>query len=214
MRQKKIKKIKKILQRQRNAFGWNLINNSCIVQNRTQLTEKELIEGCRKENKACQYALFQRYAGKMLTVCRRYARHQMEAEDWLQDAFVKIFDNIGKFKGHGSLEGWIRRIVINTALKQLGKASFKKEELGIEQLDAPFLEPSALEHLHEEELLNLISNLPEGYRIVFNLHAIEGFSHREIAELLGIEESTSRSQLAKARKLLQKQFMNLHRIAS
>jgi len=89
------------------------------------LTEKELIKGCIRENRTCQRKLFERYAGKMLTVCRRYTRHQMEAEDILQDAFIKVFDNISKFQGKGSFEGWIRRIVVNTALKNYQRSSFQ-----------------------------------------------------------------------------------------
>jgi RNA polymerase sigma-70 factor (ECF subfamily) len=176
------------------------------------LSEKELIEGCRQGNKACQYELFHRYAGKMLTLCRRYARHQMEAEDWLQDSFVKIFENIHRFREEGSLEGWMKRIVVNTALKHLRKVTFQKEELGSDGLPEPSVAPSAFSQLGEEELLKLIANLPEGYRIIFNLHAIEGFSHREIANMLNIEESTSRSQLTKARKMLQKQISDLQKI--
>jgi RNA polymerase sigma factor (sigma-70 family) len=176
------------------------------------LSERELIEGCRQGKKACQYELFHRYAGKLLSLCRRYARHQMEAEDWLQDAFVKIFENIHRFRGEGSLEGWMKRIVVNTALKELRKVQFRNEELPDGQGNEPSVAPSAFSQLGEEDLLNLIANLPDGYRIIFNLHAIEGFSHKEIAELLNIEESTSRSQLTKARKMLQRQISDLQKI--
>ena len=96
------------------------------------MTDKALIEGCLKENKHCQKELFLRYAGKMLTVCRRYTRHQLEAEDILQDAFIKVFDKIDQFKFNGSFEGWIRRIVVNTALKNYQRSSFQKEQIGIE----------------------------------------------------------------------------------
>ncbi|MCH2082895.1 MAG: sigma-70 family RNA polymerase sigma factor [Saprospiraceae bacterium] len=177
------------------------------------MTEKELIKGCLRENRKCQQELFRRYAGKMLVVCQRYARHQMEAEDILQDAFIKIFDNISKFESKGSFEGWIRRIVINTALKNYSKKSFKNEQIGVEHVPEKALEPSIYGHLHEEELMNLILQLPDGYRLVFNLYAVEGYSHREIADMIGIQESTSRSQLVKARKLLQQKIIELQKVA-
>lgn len=171
------------------------------------MTEKELIEGCIREEKSCQKALFLQYAGKMLTVCRRYARHQAEAEDMLQDAFIKIFSNLKQFNFQGSFEGWIRRIVVNNALKNIKKSSFKNEQIGVETLPENSTEPMIFAQLNEEVLLNLIKELPDGYRFVFNLYVIEGFSHQEIAEQLGIEASTSRSQLVKARKLLQNKII-------
>ena len=178
------------------------------------MTEKDLVNGCIRENRRCQQEVFRLYAGKMLAVCRRYSRHHMEAEDVLQDAFIRVFDNISQFSFKGSFEGWIRRIVINTALKNYQRKSFQEEQLGLEAegLDLP-VEPSIFSNLHEEELLNLIGRLPNGYRVVFNLYAIEGYSHREIAEMLGIEESTSRSQLLKARKWLQAQVLKMQKIA-
>lgn len=166
-----------------------------------------------REDRHCQQELFRRYAGKMLAVCARYTRHEMEAEDILQDAFVKVFDNIGKFEFKGSFEGWIRRIVINTALKNYSKKSFKQEQIGLENQPELPMEPDIYKHLDEEALLTLIAKLPEGYRLVFNLYAIEGYSHREIADMVGIQESTSRSQLVKARKMLQSMIIDLQKIA-
>jgi len=138
----------------------------------------------------------------------------MEAEDVLQDAFIKVFDNIAQFKFNGSFEAWVRRIVVNTALKNYQRKSFRDEQLGLDanMADLP-IEPSIFAHLHEEELLNLIARLPDGYRIVFNLFAIEGYSHREIADMLGIEVGTSRSQLLKARKWLQAEVLKMQKIA-
>ena len=177
------------------------------------VTEKELIKGCIQEDRYYQQELFRRYAGKMLMVCMRYARHEMEAEDLLQDAFIKVFDNINKFEYKGSFEGWIRRIVINTALKNYSKKRFKQEQIGLENYPDLPLEPEIYAHLQEEELLRLIAKLPEGYRLVFNLYAVEGYSHKEIADMLGIQESTSRSQLVKARKMLQAMIIDLQKIA-
>ena len=149
----------------------------------------------------------------MFSVCVRYTRHEMEAEDVLQDAFIKIFDNIGKFEFKGSFEGWIRRIVVNTALKNYSKKSFKQEQIGLENHPELPMEPDIYKHLEEEALLGIIAKLPEGYRLVFNLYAIEGYSHKEIADMLGIQESTSRSQLVKARKMLQSMIIDLQKIA-
>ena len=178
------------------------------------LTEKELIKGCLRENRDCQKEVFRRYAGKMLTVCRRYAHHRLEAEDILQDAFIRVFDKMGSFKFQGSFEGWVRRIVVNTALKNYQKCRFQREQSGLDGFELLPVEPTVFSHLHEEELLNLISELPEGYRLVFNLYVIEGYSHKEISDMLGIGESTSRSQLVKARKMLQSRIMNLQKISA
>ena len=158
--------------------------------------------------------MFQRYAGKMLAVCMRYARHRMEAEDMLQDAFVKVFEHLGQFQFKGALEGWIRRIVVNTAIKAYDRKSFTHEQIGIDPTwDSASDLPLSDMQLQEKDLLNMINQLPDGYRIVFNLYAIEGYSHQEIGEMLGIQESTSRSQLVKARKQLQTQLFELHKVA-
>lgn len=148
-------------------------------------------------------------------VCMRYARHQMEAEDVLQDAFIKIFDRLQQFQNKGSFEGWIRRVVVNTALKTFDRKSFTHEQYGLEvREDYSAADPGVFSQLGEEELLALIARLPEGYRVVFNLYAIEGYSHAEIADMLGVQESTSRSQLVKARKMLQGMVMDLQKVVA
>ena len=141
-----------------------------------------------------------------MTVCLRYARHRAEAEDLLQDSFIKIFDNIRQFEGKGSFEGWIRRIVVNTALKNISKLSFQRENIGIENMVETAVAPSVLSLMTEQELLNLITKLPTGYRTVFNLFVIEGYKHVEIAELLGISINTSKSQLILAKDRMRKEF--------
>lgn len=176
------------------------------------MTIKELIKGCQKEDIKCQKELYDRFAPKMLVVCSRYARHQMEAEDILQEGFIKIFDHIQQFKNKGSFEGWIRRIMINTALKNYKKSSYQKEKIGLEDYDVEIDYPDAVSRISEKELLKMLESLPDGYRVVFNLYAIEGFSHKEIGEKLGINESTSRSQLVKARKALQMKIMQQEKI--
>lgn len=177
------------------------------------MTDKELIKGCIREDVNCQKMLFERYSGKMMAVCLRYARHRLEAEDILQEAFVKIFDHLNTFRFKGSFEGWVRRIVVNTALKNSQRKSFTNEKIAVEHFPDPPQEPIAFDRLGEQELLAMIARLPDGYKAVFNLYAIDGFSHKEISERLGIKESTSRSQLVKARKMLQAQLEKMQRIA-
>ncbi len=177
------------------------------------MTDYELVQGCLREDSASQRAFFERFAGRMMTVCLRYARNRSEAEDVLQEAFIKIFDNLNSFQFKGSLEGWIRRIVVNTALRYFSRKSITHEQAGLDNLPDPAIPPSAYAALGEQDLLRMINQLPDGYRVVFNLYAIEGYSHKEISELLDIQESTSRSQLVKARKLLQSQLEQLQRIA-
>ena len=177
------------------------------------MTEKDLIQGCIKEKQIAQKALFQQYAGKMLGVCMRYARNRAEAEDILQEGFVRVFDNITKYRGDGSFEGWIRRIMVNSALKFYSKKSYSNEFPGIENYLEKSEDPTIYQDMGKKELMELISNLPDGYRMVFNLYVIEGFSHAEIAKKIGIGESTSRSQLTKARKMLQQQVLELYKPA-
>ena len=147
-----------------------------------------------------------------MTVCRRYACDQAEAEDMLQESFIKVFTNIGQFRFQGSLEGWIRRIVVHTALRTVQKKKIRFTEID-EDLDiAQSVNTDGLEGLSVEELLKLIGNLPDGYRLVFNLYVLEGYDHNEIAGMLEISATTSRSQLSKARKLLQTQVENLTKL--
>ena len=169
------------------------------------MTERQIIEGCKKGDRDCEYLLYKKYGGKLRSICRRYARNEMEAEDWFQDGFIRIFKCMNQYRFEGSFEGWMRRVVVTTVLKKFQKKSFKNEITGAEYIPDISVEPEVFSKLGEETLLALVAGLPDGYRVVFNLFAIEGFSHREIANELGIQESTSRSQLTKARKLLQKQ---------
>jgi len=178
------------------------------------LTERDLIDKCLKGDPTSQRGLFDMYAGKMMSVCRRYGRHKAEAEDMLQEGFIKVFMNLDKYKQAGSFEGWVRRIMINTALKSISKKSFQNESLGIEtyQLTDRKEDPQVYSKLGVDEMMQLVNELPDGYRYVFNLYAIEGYSHREISEALGIEESTSRSQLVKARRILQIKINELNQL--
>lgn len=179
------------------------------------MKEEELIRGCIRENATCQKEVFNRYAGRMLGVCLRYARTAADAEDILQDAFIKVFNKVHQFKFEGSFEGWIRRIIVNTALKKYSLRRYEKEVVGYEvpDKDDSGMDPAAYSHLTQKEILELINNLPDGYRLIFNLYVMEGFQHEEIAEMLGIQPGTSRSQLVKARTMLQKQIIQLQKIA-
>ncbi|MBX2815843.1 MAG: sigma-70 family RNA polymerase sigma factor [Saprospiraceae bacterium] len=176
------------------------------------MNQEEVIAGCIRQEHACQKHLFDLVSGKMMTVCLRYARNRADAEDILQEGFVLLFKNIAKYQGTGSFEGWIRRIFVNTALKKYQRKRFDKERVGIEHVQEPELDATALSSLSEQEIIALIQELPEGYRIVFNMFAIEGYSHKEIAAQLGINEATSRTQLLKARKQLQRKLLKLHSI--
>lgn len=153
-----------------------------------------------------QELLYERYARRMYAVCLRYARHELEAQDLMQEGFIRVFDKIGDFRMEGSLEGWVRRIMVHTAINHYRRKSFQQEKLGLEHVPESPVPSSAMEHLGEKEILALVSELPDGYRQVFNLYAIEGYSHAEIADMMGFGESTSRSQLAKARRILQRRI--------
>jgi RNA polymerase sigma factor (sigma-70 family) len=177
------------------------------------LTERELIEGCLRGKKHCEKALFDRFAGKMMAICMRYAPDPADAEDILQESFIRVFEHLPSFRHEGSLEGWIRRIVVTSALKHLRRAKPTQELTVQEDFKESSDVPDAITQLGEQEILRLIGELPHGYRMVFNLFVIEGYRHHEIAELLAIEESTSRSQLVKARKWLQEKLLGLTRLS-
>jgi RNA polymerase sigma factor (sigma-70 family) len=170
------------------------------------LSEDELIEGCRKGNRASQKALYDRYCKKMMVVCLRYSKSSPEAEDILQEGFVKVFQGLGGFRQDSKLETWMTRIMVNTALNHHRKKLYLYPMVDVENIDLPETEVS-LSGLHFTQLLELIQQLPQGCQVVFNLFAIEGYGHKEIAELLGISEGTSKSQYARARSLLQEKLL-------
>ena len=169
--------------------------------------ETELIKGCIRGDRDTQKRLYDMYSPLMYPVCLRYMKNSTEAEDVLVMAFTRVFDRINQFKATGSLEGWIKRIVINEALMHLRKqrTMFVITDMEIEDMDRA--DDNHHDHLEEEELLTMINRLPSGYRSVFNLYAIDGFSHKEIATRLGISENTSKSQFSRARVFLQKLLM-------
>lgn len=173
--------------------------------------EAELIEGCKRRNAQAQKNLYDRYAGKLYALCCRYIKEKMEAEDVLIIALTKILDRIDQYKGEGSFEGWMKRIVVNEALTYLRRNKNMYLEMDIEAADREPDYKKIENELHTEDLMKMIDALPSGYRIVFNLYAIDGYSHKEIAEQLGINENTSKSQLSRARVVLQKHLLELER---
>ena len=176
------------------------------------MTENEIIAGCLKKNPISQHLLFAKYSRKLMTVCSRYAGSSPEAEDMLQESLIKIFSTIHQYRSEGSFEGWLRRITVNTCLRKLQKKKIRYDDLSTAETLNDSVHPDVISTLTEKELIGLISGLPEGYRIVFNLSAIEGYSHDEIATMLGIQPATSRSQLIKARRQLQKQLLEYQKI--
>jgi RNA polymerase sigma-70 factor (ECF subfamily) len=172
-------------------------------------TEEELIRQAVDNNRQAQHKIYVRFSPKMLAICRRYCKDIQEAEDVLVIAFTKVFANLKHFKNEGNLEGWIRRIIINECISFL---RIRKKVVFIEEesfLDDGF---NSIEiQFSVEQILYLIDRLPEGYKMIFNLYAIEGFKHQEIASMLGISEGTSKSQLSHARKILKEQISKLNK---
>ena len=164
-------------------------------------TLEELIAGCRSGNRKAQEAIYHLYASKMLGVCARYAKDHQEAEDMLQVGFIRMFDKINSFKNEGSFEGWLRRIMVNTAIEFYRRSS-KMYIVDMDEMDDQPSVEFPMHTLNVKDLMKIIQDLPPGYRMVFNMFAIEGYSHKEIAETMGITEGTSKSQLARARSIL------------
>lgn len=169
----------------------------------------ELIRLCKKRNRDAQKAIYLYYHKKMFALCLRYAGDFHLAEDFLQDGFIRVFTQIDKYSGHGSFEGWMRRVIINTCIEQLRRSAFIYPLLDHHQenLTEDFNHDSELlPNFTYNELLKMVQELPAGYRTIFNLYAIEGYNHREISEMLNISEGTSKSQVARARIALQKKI--------
>jgi RNA polymerase sigma-70 factor (ECF subfamily) len=172
------------------------------------ISENELIDGCLNNDRKAQKLLYEKYSRKMFGVCLRYARDREEAEDILSDSFVHVFVKLSSFKREGSFEGWIRRIVINTAITAYRnnlKYNLNDDISEIHGLSDD--NESAIDLLNVQQLKSIIQEMPDGYRMIFNLYVIEGYNHREIADLLGLNEGTSKSQYSKAKKWLQARLL-------
>ena len=162
----------------------------------------ELIESCKSNNRDAQYKLYSLLSGKMFAVCLRYAKNREAAEDLLQEGFVKVFVNIDKFRGDGSFEGWVLRIIVNTAVEHYRKSTKMYPVVSVDDINKDIPWADTGDELELEDLMKMIDKLSHGYKTVFNLYVVEGFSHKEIGEMLEISEGTSKSQLARARYLL------------
>ncbi len=161
------------------------------------------MERCLRGERAAQELLYARHAPTLFAVCKRYAPTREQAEDLLQDAFIRAFRALPQYRGDGPLEGWLRRIVVRTAINQFHAAAIRPTEVDLmEAADLTSADHDALAQLSADDLRTVIQQLPDGYRLVLNLYCFEGYQHREIAEMLGIDERTSSSQLAKARRKL------------
>lgn len=171
------------------------------------MTEKELVDGCIREDRICQRMLWDRYSKKIMALCLRYSNNHEEAEDSLMEAYVKIYDNLNKFRFQSSLETWMRRVAVNLCINKIRARKHIWTSISDEEYRMGY-DDDAFGNLEVKQIMKLIEMLPVGYRTVFNLYAVEGYSHKEIGELLGVEEGTSRSQFSKARKSLQNYLEN------
>jgi RNA polymerase sigma factor (sigma-70 family) len=168
------------------------------------MTEEAILQGCLKNHAAAQKELYNRYSPKMLAVCYRFAHNREDVEDMLQEGFIKVFLQMHTFQNKGAFEGWIRRIIVHTSINHLKKNKRFNESVDIIQASSiQVREENIPSIVQAKQIVDCIRLLPVGYRTVLNLYAIEGYAHKEIAEMLDIEESTSRSQYTRARQMLE-----------
>jgi len=169
------------------------------------MNDTTLVAGCLNGQPDAQKVLYDTYSAKMMAVCYRYANNRADAEDMLQESFVRVYQQIHQYSGKGSLEGWIRRVVVHTSINYLKKNKKFREYLDIVAMgDLLVKEEKITAYIHSKQIMECIRLLPIGYKTVLNLFAIEGYSHKEIAGMLDIEESTSRSQYLRAKNMLEK----------
>ena len=173
-------------------------------QSNHTLSESDLIQGCIDGSRQTQEILYKRFSPKMYSVCLRYSGNVEDANDLLQEGFIKIFKNLEKFRGDGSFEGWIRRIFVNTSIEHFRKKVKLYNVADVQENTIEAVELNALDSMAEKDIIFLVNELAPGYKAVFNMHVIEGYSHKEIADILGITEGTSKSQLARAKGVLKK----------
>lgn len=172
-------------------------------QSNHNIPESDLISGCIDGDRRMQEELYRRFSPRMYAVCLRYAGSAEEAEDILQEGFIKIFKKLNTFRSEGSFEGWIRRIFVNTAIEHFRRKRYLQPVTDKEEntLEGNYL--SVLDNLAERDILELVQQLSPGYRTVFNMYVVEGYTHKEIGDMLGISEGTSKSQLSRAKVILQ-----------
>ena len=172
-------------------------------------TIDSLLDGCKRGERKAQESLYNVLSPRMMAVCSRYAKDNYEAEDMLQMGFVKVFTKVSEFRNDGSFEGWIRRIMVNTAIECYRKNLRTLNAVDIEEVYDQPQSTFDMSQLETKDLLNLVQQLPGGYRLVFNMYVIEGYSHKEIAETLGITEGGSKSQLSRARAILKEKILKI-----
>jgi len=179
------------------------------------LSEEQIIKRCLKNDRQAQKAIYEKYSSVLMGICVRYLNNTFEAEEVLQDGFVKIFSRIKQFSGRGPFINWMKKIMINTAITHYYKNLKHQHHYDFEEINEMDIAGKTFDSsdFTREELLNVIKKLPDGYRIVFNLYAIEGYKHKDIAELLEIDINTSKSQYSRARKLVQKKLFKLNKIS-
>lgn len=173
------------------------------LESNHNIPESDLIKGCIEGDRRMQEELYKRFSPKMYAVCLRYASNAEEAQDILQDAFIKVYKKLDSFRGDGSFEGWVRRIFVNTAIEHFRRKKYMQPVTEKEENTIEGKYVSVLDELAEKDILELVAQLSPGYRTVFNMYVVEGYSHKEIGEMLGISEGTSKSQLSRAKAILQ-----------
>jgi len=176
------------------------------------MNDDELIKACCKGDRRAQKLLYDTFSRKMYAVCLRYAKKADDADDILQEAFIKVFKNIKKFRRESSLFYWIKRIVINTALNYQRSKLYLYPMVDVNDLHHLAEQEFTLSSFHLKDLLKILQTLPDGCRVIFNLYAIEGYQHKEIAEMLGISVGTSKSQYARAKSLLKQRILDSENI--
>jgi len=179
------------------------------------LTIEDIVSGCLKGHSNCQRELVNRYSATLYSVCLRYMADQAKAKDVLQETFIRVFKSIKSFdSSKGALSSWMRRIAINQCLKTIEKDKIKFTHLSVDYNNSVSIEPSVIHNMEAEDLMKVIQTLPDGYRQVFNLSVIEGYSHKEIANKLGIQEVSSRSNLSRAKNILKNKLIALKKTGS
>jgi len=185
-------------------FSISLMNDTGNIGN---YSASEIISRCLKGDQSAQHYLYKTFSPRMFGICLRYAPDYHTAEDLLQEGFIKVFRHLGKYRGEGSFEGWMRRIFVNTSIEYFRKAVHIYPILDDDNHEIDIVDNSCFVDLDYQDLLKMVQNLSPGYRTIFNLYVIEGYSHKEIAKMLEINEGTSKSQLARARLILQKKVL-------
>lgn len=181
-----------------------------MMNSKNMFTDEQLIEKCLQNDRKAQNMLYTKYSSRLFGTCLRYAKNYTDAEDILQEGFIKIFKYLKDFRNEGHFEGWMRKVMVTTAINFYKRKNLLNKDIDPEYVNTPSVAtPDAISLISNEELLSIVQELPEGYRMVFNLNSIEGYSHKEISEIMNISVNTSKSQLSRARNALQHKLLHL-----